>query len=57
MLRLLGVAVALAVLASCGCGRPEEKFVGNNQTMAGTALPLLDREAPARLETATFAVG
>lgn len=55
MLRLLVVAGALAVLASCG--RPEENFVANSQTMAGTALPPLDREAPARLETATFAVG
>jgi hypothetical protein len=51
----LGVAAALAILSACG-HRPEEKNV-IPQTMAGTAIPAVDRETPATLETATFAVG
>jgi hypothetical protein len=54
MLRLVAVAVGLAVAA--GCGRPEENAVTPAQ-MASTLIPPVDRETPARLETATFAVG
>jgi len=54
MIRSMVVAVALAILASCG--RPEENHVivpmGSSMSV-----PPVDREAPARLETATFAVG
>ncbi|HZL73013.1 MAG TPA: hypothetical protein VFC86_11160 [Planctomycetota bacterium] len=49
-------AAALAALAASGCGRPEENHVivpmGSSMSV-----PPVDREAPARLETATFAVG
>ena len=41
-----------------GCsGRVEEKNVTQTPAMAGTAIPPIDRDLPARLETATFAVG
>jgi uncharacterized lipoprotein YajG len=55
-MRRLTCAAAVLALAACS-GRPEEKTVTPVQTMAGTALPPIDRESPARLETATFAVG
>jgi outer membrane lipopolysaccharide assembly protein LptE/RlpB len=55
MSRLAGVAAAVVLLAACGT-RLEEKNV-TPQTMAGTAIPPVDREVPATLETATFAVG
>jgi hypothetical protein len=58
MRRLTCVAAAVAIAAFAACsGRPEEKTVTPVQTMAGTALPPIDRESHARLETATFAVG
>jgi hypothetical protein len=56
MRRLICAAAAALALAACS-GRPEEKTVTPVQTMAGTAIPPIDRETPARLETATFAVG
>ena len=55
MTRFVGVAATLALLAACGA-RPEEKSV-TPQTMAGPAIPAVDRDVPAKLETATFAVG
>lgn len=55
-MRFLICAASIAALASCS-GRPEEKSVTPTQTMAGTEIPLIDRESPPRLETATFAVG
>jgi len=57
MHRILGAAVAaLAALGGCS-GRLEEKHVNQTPAMAGTAIPPIDRDLPARLETATFAVG
>ena len=50
-------AAALIALAMAGCGRPEEKPVSITQAMAASTIPPIDRETPARLETATFAVG
>ena len=54
MKRVLAATVSLVVLTSCG--RPEESqvIVPMGSSMS---VPPVDREAPARLETATFAVG
>ena len=45
-----GLAAALLLGA---CGRPEE----TPMRMAAAGAPPIDREAPAKLETATFALG
>jgi hypothetical protein len=52
----LSAVIALAAMAACS-GRLEEKPVTQSQAMAGTTIPPIDRDLPARLETATFAVG
>jgi len=52
----MGAAVAVAALASCS-GRLEDQPVTPTRLMTGNALPLIDRDLPERLETATFAVG
>jgi hypothetical protein len=44
--------LAAALLLGAGCGSKERPM-----TMAATGAPPIDREAPATLETATFALG
>ncbi|HEY3225791.1 MAG TPA: hypothetical protein VGK61_02195 [Planctomycetota bacterium] len=57
MLRLLcSAAAGLAFLAACS-GRVEDDPVTTARLMTGSAIPLIDRDHPERLETATFAVG
>jgi len=50
-------AASLAAVLAAGCGRPEEIAVTPVQAMSAASSPPIDRETPARLETATFAVG
>ena len=51
----LGAAAIVAI--AMGCGRPEENTVIVPMMSPPTTGTPIDRETPAKLETATFAVG
>lgn len=52
-MRNAAAAVGLTLLAACGGSDPGEM----QMSVSAVAVPPIDREAPPRLETATFALG
>jgi hypothetical protein len=56
-MRTTGAFVLAAVFAGCGAPAPEETPMTMAAARPGAGAPPIDHEAPATLETATFALG